>query len=334
MNTMQRHFLLLWAVWTAIGIAGVWQAAGQTEDPFAPKPEIPPGFILVGGDILIPSEEGPKPKSPFSPDPSTYWPGGTVYYEFDSNVTGANRNAMLVAMAAWEAVATVQFVARNGQSDYAHIQNSTGNNSQIGRTGGQQIINIFNWNITFTMAHELGHCLGFGHTQGRSDRASYVSITLANIQPAYANQFDIYAGFNDYGPYDFDSVMGYGQCDFSIDCAAGYTCSCSHYVIQVLPPNDTYWQTRLGQRDHLSVYDKLIMSFLYPQSNWRFADLNFTGSPESGTFIRPYKTFGHGESGVPAGGTLFVQPGTYSATGTHAKAMTIKAPLGGVTLGR
>lgn len=311
---------------------GAWQGRAQTTDPFAPKPEVPPGFTLVGGDILVPLASGPEPKSPFNTDPTTYWPGGTVYYEFDSNVTGANRNAILAAMADWEAVATVQFVARNGQSDYAHIENSTGNNSQIGRVGGEQLINIYNWNVEYTMAHELGHCLGFGHTQGRSDRSLYVSINYTNIQSSYANQFDVYAGFNDYGPYDFDSVMGYGQCDFSIDCAAGFTCTCTHHVIEVLPPNDTYWQTRIGQRNHFSVFDKLIMSFLYPPSNWRFVDRAFTGSPESGTFLLPYKTFANGQSGVPSGGTLWMQTGTYSALGTHTKPMTLRAPLGNVTL--
>lgn len=317
---------LLAITWSVTALAQT-----STNNPYAPKPEVPAGYLLVGGDILV-NAQRPQPQSPFPTDPNMYWPGGVVPYEFDANVAVPNQNAMLTAMAQWQNCATVQFVARSGQADYVHIQNSTGNNSQVGRVGGQQIINIYNWNNTFVMAHELGHSLGFGHTQTRSDRAAYVAINYANIQPAYSFNFDVQAGFNDYGPYDFDSVMGYGQCDFSIDCAAGLTCACTHHVIDVLPPNDTYWQSRIGQRDHLSAYDKLIMSFLYPQASWRFVDLNYGGTIKNGTFLQPYTTFSAGEANVLSGGAVFVQPATYSALGIHSKPLTIKAPLGGVTL--
>src|SRR5882762_1588695 len=96
-------------------------------------------------------------------------------------------------------------------------------------------------------------------------------------------------------------------------------------------PNDTFWQSRIGQRNHLSDFDKLIMSFLYPQSNWRFVD-RFYGGIQTGTFIQPFVTVASGETSVPSEGTVWVEPGAYSALGTHSKPMTIRAPLGGVTL--
>ena len=127
--------------------------------------------------------------------------------------------------------------------------------------------------------------------------------------------------------------MHYDQCAFSIDRPPGSTCACTNHTIDVLPPNDTYWQSRIGERDHLSAFDQLTISFLYRQTNWRFIDRTFTGSPESGTFLRPYKTFAAGETGVPSAGTVWIQPGAYAAVGTHSKPMTLQAPLGGVTLG-
>src|SRR5439155_882050 len=117
------------------------------------------------------------------------------------NVSTQNRTNMINAMLAWEAVANVNFVLRNGENDYVHIENSTGNNSSIGRVGGQQFINIANWGFRFIMAHELGHCLGFDHTQTRPDRDSYVTINSNNIQADFRHNFDVAVGFHDYGPY-------------------------------------------------------------------------------------------------------------------------------------
>jgi hypothetical protein len=260
-----------------------------------------------------------------------------VPYEFDNNVMPANRAAMLIAMAQWQNCANVQFVPRSGEHYYVHIQSSDANNSSLGRVGGVifggQTINITNWDSTFIMAHELGHCLGFDHTQTRTDRSAYVTINYANIQPNFTDQFDVHVGFNDYGPYDFDSVMHYGQCSFSIDCQPGYGCiNCAHHVIDVLPPNDAYWQSRIGQRTHLSTFDKLIMSFLYPQPSWVFVDCNYNGNSSSVTFLQPCRALSTAEVVATPGGTVWLQPGTYAATGTHSKAMTVKAPLGGVTL--
>ena len=59
------------------------------------------------------------------------------------------------------------------------------------------------------------------------------------------------------------------------------------------------------------------------------------GGAEDGSFVHPYNTVPEGATNVPLGGTVWVQPGTYPSVGTYGtgdKAMTIRAPIGGVTL--
>ena len=184
------------------------------------------------------------------------WPGGTVPYEFDANVTAANQTAMLQAMAVIEGVANIHYVVRTSQANYLHIQNGSGNNSFVGTIGGGQTINIFNWNFRYIMCHELMHALGLWHEQSRADRASFVTVNSANIQPAYAGNYNIVGGAAPYGPFDFDSVMLYDDCSFSTCCAAGFTCSCptNCAAMQALPAYAQY-QSSMGQRTHLSAGD-------------------------------------------------------------------------------
>jgi hypothetical protein len=188
--------------------------------------------------------------------------------------------------------------------------------------GGSQTVNIYNWTWRFIIAHELGHALGFWHEQSRSDRDSFVQINWGNIESGKAYNFDRHDEASHFGPYDFDSVMHYSQDSFSTNGLP---------TITVLPPNQA-WQNLIGQRDHFSTLDSMIMSYLYPQSDWRFVDPYYSGT-EAGTFLNPYTAFASAEASVPVGGkVVLLQPGTYTATGHHSKAMTLVAPQGGVVL--
>ena len=135
--------------------------------------------------------------------------------------------------------------------------------------------------------------------------------------------------------------MHYEQCEFSdcANCPNDGACTEGGRTITVLPPNDVQWQSVIGQRTHLSVWDARVMSFLYPEANWRFLDRICqctigSGCFEMGNFTCPFREFATAAAATPAGGTMWLlRPGDYSAVGTHSRAMTIEAPLGGVVLG-
>lgn len=296
---------------------------------------LPAGHVVIQGDIVVPPEYF-ELRGTYVTD---LWPAGTIPYQFNANVNATNRQRMLTAMGRWEAAANVTFIPRTTQQDFLFIQANNVNNSYVGRKGGLQIVNITTWTADFVCEHELGHALGFWHEQSRLDRDAFIRVEYDNICDTCCSgapcdyNFDIRI-VNDggeYGPYDFDSVMHYAACDFS---SCGVSCSSTNLscrTITVLPPN-TAWQNQIGQRDHLSQFDVLTMSFLYPQPNWRFVDGDWSGS-QLGTFFAPYRTATLGFSSLPTGGTLWIQPGDYLALGSISKPMTIRAPLGGVTLG-
>ena len=329
-SNLMLGLALLVAVLALAMTTGVLSSEPPPPTPPAP-PDIPPGYTIIEGDIQVPIEWLAQPGLSAA-WATNFWPNGIVPLEFDANVAQWQRDAMSLAMLEWQIVANVDFRPRgDGDANYVHIQASTENSSAVGMQGGMQIINIFDWNVRFIMVHELGHCLGLWHEQSRPNRDTFVIINLSNIESGMAHNFDKHSEAGQYPPngYDFDSLMHYGQCAFSTNptCPTG-----GGETITVLPPNQA-WQTLIGQRNHLSQMDQLTMSFLYPRPNWRFVDGAYTGSTENGTFLMPYKQFPTGFAATPSGGTLWVQPGTYAAAGTYDKAMTIRAPLGGVALG-
>ncbi len=211
-------------------------------------------------------EDASSPLTPCSvlqPDPSlepepvpegawraNLWPGGIVPYTFGPSVTASRAAAIRVSMDILQTVCRVSFVPRTTQGDYLLIQNSTTNNSFIGRIGGAQAVNIFNWNATYVMCHELMHALGLIHEQSRPDRDSFVIINSANIQPGQASNFNIDPNASTAGPYDFESVMHYGSCFFST-CS---TCSTACQTITVRPAFAAF-QSVIGQSSRLSAGD-------------------------------------------------------------------------------
>lgn len=327
--------------------------------------------VFLKAQVLLALATGVSAHAAVYVDSNRLWPGGVVPFEWHNNISFENRLHVVAAMYIWEEVANVSFVFRNGETDYVVIQDAEGSagssSPTIGRGGGRQDLFIRQElsNITeFGLAHEVGHVLGFHHTHQRPDRNTYVTYYSGRVNDCKSGNFSVQSDALGYprNQMDYDSVMSYGQCIFSncgltldtdCSCADGSECprwtsnDCSLATVtccsespascRVLEIKDLtdrgLWQTALGQRDHLSKIDALTMSFMYPQPNWRFLELNYSGSDETGTFYEPYVTFSDAVDAMPNGGVLWVQPATYSgSSGVVSKPMLIRAPLGGVLI--
>jgi len=190
------------------------------------------------------------------------WTNGNVYYVFDAAVSSANRQNWRDAAADWSAVASVNFIEGLGSCtvncNYIYIQNSDGNSSWIGMRGGRQEMNIFNWSFKYIIAHEIGHALGLIHEHQRTDRNPYVTIFSDNIESGREHNFETVSATT-YGQYDFDSVMHYPQCAFTV---CDDVCNPSCRTILVNSPY-TEWQDSIGQRSHLSPLDQSAMAQRY-----------------------------------------------------------------------
>lgn len=345
------------ALTPGVGSAGPAPTFNADQEPVPGTPflhDLTPGYVVIEQDIQIPIAQyfallSGAGDATFGN--ATYWTS-QVPYDFVTSgggaVSGGNQTAAINAMNAISAVIGVTFRPAVGSEDRIRFQNSSFNNSPVGRQGGSQIVNIFNWNVPTIMQHEIFHSLGFWHEQSRPDRDTYVTINSSSVcgtagsgacSPTSCCQcvdnssncvscmfnFNIQPGVFTYGSYDFDSMMHYGRTAFS--CTGSDT-------ITVNFPYNAQWQSVIGQRDHISYYDRITCRGIYPFSGDRWVD-PFWGGTQNGGFFTPYAglAFSTIISFVPSGGTLFVKNGaTYSAIGTYNQSVTIQAPNGPLVL--
>jgi len=335
-------------------------ASAEIEDypSTEPMPEIPIGAHLEG-DIIVWDSAEDQENTGGAPG-GNYWPSGTVPYIFASNVSSTNQTRAINAMQLWENVTNVNFRPwQGGDMAFLLIQDASSNSSFVGPQGGPQVVNITNWNFPRIIAHELAHALGVHHEQSRMDREIYVTINFDNISSSCGNNgdedcsynFDMeLSAFDLYSPYDYDydSIMHYGPTALStggntITTLAPFNSQNINFVNQDIGPNGQCftrnvpsggWQTGIGQLNHLSHWDCRMMSFIYPQNNWGFL-LPSRASSNSifqiGIFSFPWKFIDDALAGTPAGGTLWIDGGTYIPP-TINQAITILAPKGTVIL--
>lgn len=226
------------------------------------KVEKKAGHYILEGDIILSDEQiklltnlqnskVPKTKSTFIWDFTKVWTNNIVYYSIDPSLPDQNR--VINAIAHWQNNTPLTFIQRTDQADYILFSPGAGCSSNVGRTGGRQVITLSSGCNTGATIHEIGHAVGLFHEQSRSDRDNFITIHTNNIEPGREHNFQTYqqrnlSGFET-GTFDFNSIMLYHSWAFSANGQPTIT------------RNDG--STFSSQRDVLSIGDLEGINYLY-----------------------------------------------------------------------
>lgn len=178
-------------------------------------------------------------------------------------------------------VSCIQFTPRTNEFDYVRFKSGTGCHSSIGRDGGEQTITIGqDCYYLGVIMHEMTHAVGFFHEQNRWDRDQYITIHWNNILAGKEHDFVVQD--KNYlttlgAPYDYGSIMHYGQDIFSKDGSSP----------TITPKYDPHGE--MGQRDGFSPLDIWKINKLYgcnpgppPTPHW-MTFLSSTHAPTGST---------------------------------------------------
>lgn len=150
------------------------------------------------------------------------WPNGVVPYMLDSDLDNTTRREIAEAMSHWMSNTDILFVLRDSTNedqypDYVRFRSdSSGCAAHVGRRGGEQSVFLAQACSTGNAIHEIGHALGLWHEQSREDRNNFVRINTPNIDADSLHNFNQHiSDGDDFGPYDYGSIMHYGRLAFS-----------------------------------------------------------------------------------------------------------------------
>lgn len=149
------------------------------------------------------------------------WEDGVVPYYIDPELQTFVVNNIERAIRRWNEVPGISLIEVSPYlhelpDDYVHFKPASGCASWVGRQGGAQNIWTAPSCSVGSLMHEIGHALGLEHEHTRADRDQYIHINWQNIDPDRVDNFKVSgtAG-TDVRPYDYNSIMHYGEHFFS-----------------------------------------------------------------------------------------------------------------------
>ncbi|KIH61494.1 astacin [Ancylostoma duodenale] len=192
------------------------------------------GELLYQGDIVLTNEQadeivqeaedegGNRTKRQAFRDqnyPRTLWSNGVNYF-FDPSASPVVRSVFTKGARLWMKDTCIDFRENREAPDRIRVFKENGCWSFVGRLGKQQDLSLGDGcESVGTAAHEIGHAIGFFHTQSRHDRDNFITFNVQNVksdrnlQPDWVDQFtkQTTATNENYGiPYDYGNIMHYG----------------------------------------------------------------------------------------------------------------------------
>ena len=187
------------------------------------------------------------------------WPEGVVPYELSSEIASNTRavSAINSAIQVYSDNTCIRLVPHTTETDYVIFIRGDGCFSFIGRVRGSQDLSIgAGCEFRGIVLHEVMHALGRVHEQSRPDRDNFVIILRDNVREDRVNNFVIFSEelvTTQDIPYDYWSVMHYGQFAFSRN----------RRELRTIETIDPAQQELIGQRQGLSSSDVMHVNTLY-----------------------------------------------------------------------